>query len=246
MRPVLLAFALVPLLVTVVRGGWEQNTCVQCHQREVLPITLGHTFTDWRASIHARDGVGCEKCHGGDPTASDAAQAHRGVLPASNPESSVHPTRLPATCGSCHKMEFEAFKGTVHARQLAEKGTGATCFTCHDAMATTLPTPRELNARCTVCHDRPHEAQTALTMVAMTKTKLWRTRKALDTARTANPAWHERSIGRFHELEREYRTIQHKWHTFHTAEVLQETRDLLKLTDALEEETDVMIRRGTK
>jgi len=31
-----------------------------------------------------------------------------------------------------------------------------------------------------------------------------------------------------------------------TAEVLEETRDLLKLTDALEKEADVMIRRGTK
>jgi hypothetical protein len=243
---------LVPSLVVLValaagaRGEWEGNTCVQCHQREVLPVTLGHTFADWRASIHARDGVGCEKCHGGDATADDEAQAHRGVRPATEPESSVHPKRLPATCGSCHKKELEAFNGTVHAQQLAEKGTGATCFTCHEAMATSLPTPREMSARCGVCHDRPMQVQTALTMIAMTKTKLWRTRKALDIARTANPTWHDQAIGRFHDLEREYRDIQLKWHTFRTAEVLDDTRDLVKLADAIAKEADVMIRRGSK
>jgi hypothetical protein len=68
----------------------------------------------------------------------------------------------------------------------------------------------------------------------------------MDTARTANPAWHERAIGRFHDLEREYRAVQLKWHTFDTRAVLQETRDLLKLTNTLAEEADVMIRRGAK
>jgi hypothetical protein len=227
-------------------ADWETNSCVQCHQREVLPITLGHSFPDWRASVHARDGVGCEKCHGGDPRAAAADAAHRGVRPATDRESMVHPTRLAATCGACHQREAEAFEGTVHARQLAQKGSGATCFTCHEAMATSLPTPREITARCGVCHDKPVEAQAALAMVAMTKTRLWRTRRVMDTARTANPAWHERAIGRFHDLEREYRAVQLKWHTFDTRAVLQETRDLLKLTNTLAEEADVMIRRGAK
>ena len=233
-------------LATAALGDWEQNTCVQCHQREVLPITLGHSFPDWRASVHARGGVGCEKCHGGDAAAPTAEVAHRGVLPATDPASMVHPTRLPATCGNCHEKELAAFRGTVHARELSEKGAGATCFTCHEAMATSLPTGRELNARCNACHDKPVEVQTALSMVAMTKTKLYRTRRAMDGARAANPTWHERALERFHELERDYRAAQLKWHTFQTKEVLQDTRDLLKLADALSEEAEVMARRGKK
>jgi hypothetical protein len=245
-RRVDLQFAIVLALVVTARAEWETNECVQCHKREVLPITLGHSFPDWHASVHARGGVGCEKCHGGDPRATSAEIAHRAVRPADDPESMVHPTRLPATCGTCHKSELERFAGTVHARELAAKGRGATCFTCHEAMATSLPTPRELSARCGVCHEKPHQAQTALSMVAMTKTKLYRTRRLMDAARTANPAWHNEAIGRFHGLEREYATIQVKWHTFDTEAVIQETRDLLKLTDALASEADVMTRRGTK
>lgn len=233
-------------LASGARAEWEKNECVQCHRREVLPITLGHSFPDWHASAHARGGVGCEKCHGGDPTAASTEAAHRGVLPASDPASTVHPVKLADTCGACHTKERDAFKGTVHARVLAEKGTGATCFTCHEAMATSLPTPREMTARCGVCHDKPVHAQTALSMVVMTKTKLYRTRRALDAARQANPDWHKQVLERFHALEREYRAVQLKWHHFDTALVLEETKDVLKLTAAIADEAEVMARRGAR
>ncbi len=196
--------------------------------------------------MHARGGVGCEKCHGGDPSARDADAAHRGVRAATEPESLVNPTRLPDTCGTCHRQELDAFKGTVHARELAAHGKGATCFTCHGAMATGLPTSRELSERCAVCHDRPVHAQNALAMVAMTKTKLYRARRAMDQAQRANPAWYDDAIRRFHGLERDYHDIQLKWHTFDTAAVIQETRDLLKLTDSITNEAEVMARRGAK
>jgi hypothetical protein len=158
----------------------------------------------------------------------------------------VHPTRLPETCGTCHPQELAAFRGTVHAKELATHGTGATCFTCHEAMATSLPTSRELAARCGVCHDRPIPVQTALSMVSMTKTKLYRTRQALDRVRTANPAWYPEGMRRFHTIEHDYLGIQRMWHTFDTEAVIRETRDLLKLTNALIDEADVMARRGAK
>jgi len=246
MRRLVLGSVLAIVLAVGARAEWEQNECVQCHEREVLPITLGHSFPDWKASAHARGGVACEKCHGGDPRAASAEVAHRGVLPANDPMSMVHPVKLADTCGACHVKERDAFKDTVHARVLAEKGTGATCFTCHEAMATSLPTPREMNARCSVCHDKPVHAQTALSMVVMTKTKLYRTRRAMDAARQANPEWHAQAVERFHALEREYRAVQLKWHHFDTAAVLQETKDVLKLTSAIADEAEVMARRGAK
>ena len=113
-------------------------------------------------------------------------------------------------------------------------------------MATSMPTPRELDARCSACHDKPMQVQTALTMIVMTQRKLYRTRRAMDAARTANPSWYTQGIERFHALESDYRAIQLKWHTFDMTAVLGETRDLLKLTDALSDESEVMSRRGAK
>ena len=85
----LLAAAVLLLTLGTARGAWEGNQCVACHEAERLPISLGHTFQEWHASAHARGGVGCEKCHGGDASAADAAVAHRGVLPGSDPKSLV-------------------------------------------------------------------------------------------------------------------------------------------------------------
>jgi hypothetical protein len=226
-------------------AGWEQNQCVKCHEAEVLPVTLGHSFADWSASVHAKGGVGCEKCHGGDPGATTFAAAHKDVLPAADPSSRVYPTHLPETCGACHPKELAAFDGTVHAKQLKkESGEGATCFTCHEAMATSLPTPRELSARCAVCHKKPIEAQAALVVLVSSKTQLYRTRKAVEAVKAVNPSWYEGAIGRFHDLERDYGRIQVRWHTFATRDVLRDSNDLLKLSHALAEEADVKMRHA--
>ena len=152
-----------------VPAAFEGNHCVSCHETERLPISLGHSFEEWHASAHARAGVGCEKCHGGDPSVSDAAAAHRGVLPAMEADSMVHTRRIVATCGACHPKELAAYQGTIHARQVQERGTGATCFTCHGSMATSLPSPSELSARCGVCHKKPIQTQAALAVMAMAK-----------------------------------------------------------------------------
>lgn len=236
---------LVMALATAASAGWEDNRCVTCHEIEVLPISLGHTFADWQGSAHARGGVGCEKCHGGDARAADDA-AHRGVLPATDPASLVAPARLPSTCGACHKKELQSFESTAHARQLRERGSGATCFTCHRAMATSFPTPRELAERCAVCHDKPLEAQAALAVLATSKMQLRRTQSAMDAARAANPTWYDGALERFHTLERESRDIELSWHTFQTKQVLQDARDLLKLAKSLSDEASVMAHHHAK
>ncbi len=233
-------------LVAPAHAAWEQNQCVKCHEAETLPVTLGHSFADWHASVHAKGGVGCEKCHGGDPSATKMEAAHKGVLPAADPLSMVHPSRLPATCGSCHPKELAAFDGTVHAQQLKKDKDGATCFTCHEAMATSLPTPRELSARCAVCHNKPLEVQAALAVLVSAKTQLYRTRRAVEAVKTVNPKWYDGAIGRFHDLERDYGAIQVRWHTFATRQVLQDSRDVLKLSQALADEAGVKMRHGAE
>jgi len=109
-------------------------------------------------------------------------------------------------------------------------------------MATSLPSPAELSARCGVCHQKPIKAQAALAVLATAKIRLYRTRRTLELAKAADPAWHADALRRFHDLEHAYREVQLKWHTFAMDAVLRETRDVLKLTKLLDEEVTVRTR----
>jgi len=68
--------------------------------------------------------------------------------------------------------------------------------------------------------------------------------QTLAAMKATDPKWHAQGLERFHQLERSYHAIQLKWHTFAAAVVLEECRDLLKLTKALDEEAAIMKRRG--
>lgn len=223
-----------------------ENQCVSCHRVADLPISLGHTFDEWRGSAHGKASVGCDACHGGNAKASDPEKAHAGVLPASDPKSMVNPVRLPQTCGSCHKKELEAFSPTVHAKVLETAGHGPTCSMCHGAMASSLPSPNELDARCETCHKKPVQAKTALAVIANTKIQLSRTKRSLDEIKSDNPKWYASGADRLHDLERNYHAIQLKWHTFAPEEVLKECHEVLQLTKALNEEAQIMKRRGAQ
>jgi hypothetical protein len=237
MRRLTIAIGLALLLPSAAHAQEAPpSQCIACHEREAMPISLGHAFLEWRYSAHGR--TGCEKCHGGDPQATTAEAAHRGVLPAAEPESLVHPTRLATTCGACHEPEVKAYQGTVHAREVAEKGRGATCITCHGAMAASLPSPMELETRCSSCHADPHEAKNALIMLAASRKRLTRTRTDVDALREKDPAWHRNALERLDELEKHYAAVQLEWHTLHTRKVLERTRDLLELSRPIREEAD--------
>jgi cytochrome b subunit of formate dehydrogenase len=107
------------------------ETCGKCHANpEMLALTgvkitqpLG-AYTD---SVHAR-GVArgehaatCSACHGS-----------HAILPAADPRSQVHHTRVPETCGQCHDKIFATFAQSVHGRAAA-KGIqdSPVCTDCH-------------------------------------------------------------------------------------------------------------------
>lgn len=156
----------------------SDNTCVSCHRG--LTVTVGHTFADWEGSSHARAGVACQDCHGGDATKSQLEQAHQGVRSSRDPESPLYFTRLPQTCGNCHSAEWQLFQQSVHYAQLRESGRGPNCVTCHGAMATTVLKPTELATTCSACHNprlasRPEEpikARFALTLMTQVQEHL--------------------------------------------------------------------------
>ena len=72
------------------------EACLTCHQQVSRHIVL-----DWRSSMHAQNGIGCEACHGADHrTMDDVAKVK---LP------------TPDTCARCHSPQVEQFKRSKHA-----------------------------------------------------------------------------------------------------------------------------------
>jgi len=126
--------------------------CVTCHARLSGTSGAGHGFAAWQSSPHAAAGVTCEACHGGNPSATDTAAAHRGVRPSSDPASPVFFTRIPNTCGRCHAAEVAYFRTSLHYARLETDGRGPNCVTCHGSMATSVLTPERLLGTCSACH----------------------------------------------------------------------------------------------
>ncbi len=133
-------------------GQPARSQCVECHSRQSGTSGAGHGFEAWRGSRHAAAGVTCEACHGGDPAATDAQAAHRGVSRSSEPQSRVFFTRIPDTCGRCHAAEAAYFRSSIHYARLESDGHGPNCVTCHGSMATSVLTPERLLGTCSACH----------------------------------------------------------------------------------------------
>ncbi len=130
------------------------STCVRCHATLAEPLQLSHRFLEWQLSSHQRHAVSCEKCHGGDPSTMEPEKAHRGVRKVSDPESTLAPTRQPATCASCHAPLSTAFTSSSHFQTLQRAGLGPSCYTCHHHMATKVVySPDETANLCANCHD---------------------------------------------------------------------------------------------
>jgi Cytochrome c3 len=135
--------------------AYRDDNCVICHSNLVEPVRVSAHFYEWLNSTHEKKGVGCEKCHGGNPSAKDLKTAHAGVLRAAFPQSSLNPKNLPATCSPCHQEVVNAFIGSKHYQKLQESGTGPSCSTCHHHMATSVITwPPETSALCANCHNK--------------------------------------------------------------------------------------------
>jgi hypothetical protein len=151
-----------------------RSECVTCHARQSGTSGAGHGFAAWQASPHAVAGVTCEACHGGNPTATDAAAAHQGVLSSSQSSSPVFFTRVPNTCGRCHAAEAAYFRTSLHYARLESDGRGPNCVTCHGSMATSVLTPERLLTTCSACHIEggvaaPEKAREASRVLALVR-----------------------------------------------------------------------------
>lgn len=149
------------LLVSALMAGTSQaqttpSRCADCHFANPRSVSRWH-LSEWDHSAHGRASVGCEKCHGGDPSTFESFLAHQGILSARNPASPVNRINLPKTCGACHPGPFAAFQKSRHYELLREGNPDTpTCVTCHGNVGAFLlsPSPSIRSARTAMPRER--------------------------------------------------------------------------------------------
>ncbi len=141
-----------------VTSEFKGNNCVGCHAKLTGPYRLTSRYGEWHISVHKEKLVGCEKCHGGDPSIKDGKLAHNGVVAPKETASRLHQKNLPETCGSCHQGIVSSFVESKHFQNLQSVGLGPSCTTCHVHMGSqVLYTPEETAAMCSTCHNSPNK-----------------------------------------------------------------------------------------
>lgn len=155
----ILATVMLALVVPAATPAYaQQSRCADCHFATPNAPNPRHV-SDWDLSAHGRNDVGCEKCHGGDPSTFERFPAHASILRPGNVERPTSPRNLPRTCGRCHTGEYAAFRASRHLELLQSGDTHApTCATCHGEVAAYLPSPKALERECRGCHGagKPH------------------------------------------------------------------------------------------
>ncbi len=215
----LLGAALTPPARAQARRAVLPSRCVTCHAGLPESSGAGHGFAAWRGSPHAAAGIGCEACHGGDPAATNAADAHRGVVRSGDPASAVFFARIPDTCGRCHAAEAGYFRTSVHYARLRSDGHGPNCVTCHGSMATTVLTPERVLGTCSACHSaggvapvgKSREAAQVLALVRATNILYDVVSTSAGARAAGTPARARTLIG---DAERHLAAAAEVWHTF--------------------------------
>jgi formate-dependent nitrite reductase cytochrome c552 subunit len=219
-----LLFFLFPSGVLAEAGA---NSCVACHRVITGVRYLEHDFTDWSQSVHAKAGVTCEACHGGNPAVLDVAQAHKGMKPSTDKSSPVYFTRLPATCGTCHPAEYKAFQKSAHFEELERSGRGPNCVTCHGSMANHILAPMNLDESCSLCHKQPTQAFATILALNNAAGAVRRLGNALQEARAKGiEANSQEQV--FQDVKNLDRRTREDWHTFKMPAILAASQDITK------------------
>lgn len=144
------------------------TVCGRCHSdarfmRQYNPALRVDQVTEYYTSVH-----GHRLRELGDPKVATCSSCHRphSIRPPSDPRSSVHPTRVAETCGSCHANanymasykiptdQLEKYKKSVHWKLLSVKGdlSAPTCNDCHGNHGAAPPGISWVGNVCGQCH----------------------------------------------------------------------------------------------
>lgn len=227
--------------LNIALGYAAGSACITCHE-SLLPSTQrAHDFTEWRDSIHARKGVTCEQCHGGNATTSDMKQAHQGVVRSTQPNSPLYYKRIADTCGKCHTPEATEFKKSFHAKELDRTGRGPNCTTCHGSMATRILNPQELEQTCSLCHSlRPVASEALVTLnQAGSALKRWQDLTAQIKAAGKLTPDQEKTLS---SAQNAYQSVQRTWHSLDMQAVIDQSRKII--SDAKQATQSLRLKTG--
>lgn len=218
--------AIIGGLVSLPSFGWGTNTCVDCHESLPVGKLAAHSVAEWSPSAHARAGITCDRCHGGDAAQSAPAKAHAGVIPSRKPDSPLYFSRIPATCGGCHAAEFAEFKKSYHFAELQRTGKGPNCVTCHGAMGIRVLEPRQMELTCSLCHTQPTRAGEALVTLNQAGALLKAWEALVKKGTTAQGP--DVQAAPLADAQRRFAAVQRKWHAFKMDEVLKEAKTIVQ------------------
>jgi predicted CXXCH cytochrome family protein len=153
---------------------WIPEFCASCHadpifMRRFNPALPTDQYAKYEESRH-----GERLLRKGDSKAAQCVSCHgvHGIRGPKSPRSSVHPKRLPYTCGGCHADgeymagylgsdgeplptdQLEEFETSVHGRALLDRSDlGApACNDCHGNHAAMPPEISSISQVCRTCH----------------------------------------------------------------------------------------------
>lgn len=120
----------------------QPETCGSCHAKvpavKIDGVRVIQPLAAYAGSVHARalaagrPGAACGSCH-----------TSHSVRPAADPESSVHRTNVPATCGQCHGEIAARFAQSIHGRAAAAGvRESPVCTDCHGEHRILSPSER--------------------------------------------------------------------------------------------------------
>jgi hypothetical protein len=142
--------------------------CARCHadaefMRRYNPAIRVDQFAEYQTSVHGRRLI---EHH--DTKVATCASCHspHSIRPASDPQSTVHPSRVVDTCGSCHADapymapyeiptdQLTLYKKSVHWHTLTEVGdtSAPTCNDCHGNHGAVPPGIDSVGNVCGQCH----------------------------------------------------------------------------------------------
>lgn len=185
----------------------EENACIDCHSSETMKPAFRDIVDEWNKSWHARHGVSCSDCHGGDPKDPSLSMTHqRGFVGVPSAR------QIPDFCGKCHVGILRNYLESGHGKALRTAGKGPHCGVCHGSHNVQKASIEIINEqRCSRCHsyDRAREMKQALFLV---EKKVGEIEDGIKALRRAGiyPEEEERTL---FSTQAEFRTL------FHTVDV---------------------------
>ena len=153
---------------------WIPEFCASCHADPIFMRRFNPGFPTDQYAKYKESGHGQRLLREGDSKAAQCVSCHgvHGIRGPKSPRSSVHPQRVPYTCGGCHADsgymagyvgsdgrplptdQLEEYETSVHGRALLDGGDlGApACNDCHGNHAAMPPEISSIAQVCRTCH----------------------------------------------------------------------------------------------